>query len=99
MRFPGWGWYAAASILLHLAIGWTLVASPSSRLATLVCGALLLATVGAALVLMSGYDSSSALFDEDAIIPMVMPSPGTGGPVAIVAAASGYAGLLSSRRT
>ncbi|MDG4835746.1 hypothetical protein O7631_04365 [Micromonospora sp. WMMD967] len=83
-RFPGWGGYAGSVLALHACVAWAVLGRTARPALPLAATATLSAVaVGSTLLLVLSYDEASALFDG--AIPAVMPRPGLGGIVAVVA--------------
>jgi hypothetical protein len=82
-RLPGWYVYLAAACACHLA---ALVRAARRRPAPpIVTSVLALAALIAAVAVMQQYDNTIAIFGREAVIPLVMPARGIGGPVAVLA--------------
>ncbi|WUR59894.1 hypothetical protein OHS32_00240 [Micromonospora chokoriensis] len=83
-RFPGWGGYVGSVLALHACVAWAVLSRAARPALTLAAtAALSLVAVGSTLLLALTYDEASALFDG--AVPAVMPRPGLGGMVAVVA--------------
>lgn len=83
-RFPGWGGHVGSVLALHACVAWAVLSRAARPALTLAAtAALSLVAVGSTLLLALTYDESSALFDG--VVPAVMPRPGLGGMVAVVA--------------
>lgn len=96
-RFPGWPVHATSALALQAIVAWTVFrpASPASRWPRLIAGiACALAAAGSAIVLGSHYDRGPDFFPD--VIPMVMPSPGLGPFVAVLAALVSAGGLVQA---
>lgn len=83
-RFPGWPAYLVAAVLLHACVAVVLLSRSARRPAAAVAGALALGVARLALWMASRYDESSLFFAS--VTPMVMPMPGPGGALALLAA-------------
>jgi hypothetical protein len=82
-RFPGWFPHVAAVIVLYGAALWALLWPPTRQpLPLAVSGAAGLVAAGSAATIAIRYDDASSLFDR--IVPAVVPTLGSGGPVAIL---------------
>jgi hypothetical protein len=93
LRFPGWGYYVITAAVLNVLTGWALMGAASIvRYAGIVMG---LVTAAAAYITTMRYDETGAFFDD--VVPLVMPSIGSGGPVAIAAAFLSAAALMAPR--
>ena len=93
-RFPLWGLYIAAAIALQAVVLWRLVRD--DRRATIAGIVLGLATIAAAVVVIFDYDNASTFFGP--IVPMVIPRPGVGGPLAVLAAICSTVAAVAPRR-
>ncbi|GAB4104710.1 hypothetical protein GCM10028790_37290 [Micromonospora taraxaci] len=83
-RFSGWGGYVGSVLALHACVAWAVLSRTARPALTLAAtAALSLVAVGSTLLLALTYDEASALFDG--AIPAVMPRPGLGVMVAVVA--------------
>jgi hypothetical protein len=83
-RFPGWGGYVGSVLPLHACVAWAVLGRTARPALSLAAAAALSAVaVGSTLLLALTYDEASALFNG--AIPAVMPRPGLGGIVAVVA--------------
>ncbi|WP_433309310.1 hypothetical protein ACQP0U_20295 [Micromonospora sp. CA-269861] len=83
-RFPGWGGYVGSVVALHACVAWAVLARTARQALTLaVIAALSLVAVGSAIVVTLAYDDASALFRG--AVPAVVPRPGLGGLVAVLA--------------
>lgn len=84
-RLPNSVFYLTAAVALNLFVGWVLLRWTGNRRLLVIAGATLeMATIISAIAVMLQYDNAVAIFSG--IVPMVMPSLGLGGPVAIAAA-------------
>jgi hypothetical protein len=82
IRFPMWWLYLVVAAALQAAVLWRLVgADRRAGIAGVVLG---FVTVAVAVAVALRYDDAPALFDR--MVPMVRPSPGVGGPIAVLAA-------------
>jgi len=95
-RLPWWGLYAVAAVALQVTAALFLRTGPRRPPAALVA-ALAAATAVAAVLVLSFYDEPVQIFGPG-VVPLVVPSPGWGGPVAIVAALVTGAVTLVGRR-
>ncbi|SCE82814.1 hypothetical protein [Micromonospora chokoriensis] len=83
-RFPGWGGYVGSVLALHACVAWAVLGRTARPALTLAAtAALSVVAIGSTLLLALTYDEASALFDG--VVPAVMPGPGLGGIVAVVA--------------
>ena len=84
-HFPGWPIYVVAAVLLHGCVAVMLLSRSARRpAAALFTGLLAVGVAGFALWMASRYDESGLFFTS--VVPMVMPMPGPGGAIAVVAA-------------
>ncbi|WP_444951143.1 hypothetical protein [Micromonospora ureilytica] len=83
-RFPGWGGYVGSVVALHACVAWAVLTRTARQALTLAAiAALSLVAVGSAILLTLAYDDASALFSG--AVPAVVPRPGLGGIVAVLA--------------
>jgi len=95
-RFPHWGLYVASALVLQLCVAWTVFAARARvRMPVPVVAAAGLLALGSAIDLMLRYDDPAALFDRS--VPLVIPLPGEGGIVAVLAIVAGVGAALSAR--
>lgn len=92
-RFPGWQGHVAVVLAFYLCVGWTIL---RSRI-PIVLAVTALAAMGSATLFGTLYDDATYLFGRDAIIPMVMPRPGLGPVVAVLAILLGWAAVTGWR--
>jgi hypothetical protein len=93
-RFPDRWWYVAAGAGLTLVTLWAAYGPEKGRrFASLVGCVLTLATLAAVALVLSHYREATTLFGP--IVPMVIPTIGPGGPVAVLGALAGGVASLS----
>ncbi|TQM84762.1 hypothetical protein FHX81_7219 [Saccharothrix saharensis] len=85
-RLPLWWTYAGAAAVMHAC----------ARIAPPVAAVFVVVEVVAAVVVATGYDQGSHVFDH--VVPMVVPSPGAGVVFAVASAAAQGAGLRARAR-
>jgi hypothetical protein len=98
---PNWGFYVSSVVVLHLCVGWALIALTRRgrsvwlpRAVALISG---VAAIVSTVVVMSRYEDADALFGS--VVPLVVPHLGLGGPVAVAAILiSAGAVVIPSRR-
>lgn len=95
-QMPNSVFYMIAAVVLQLFVGWILVRWTGNRRVLFVAWATLeAAAIVSAIAVMVRYDDGGAIFSGP--VPLVMPSLGLGGPVAIAAAfVSGTAVAVAS---
>jgi len=96
-RFTGWPVYAVSALALQAIVAWALFLParwPRARLAAgIVCA---VTAVASAIVLGFRYDNAPDFFED--VMPLVIPTPGKGPMVAVLAALASAAGLVPARR-
>jgi hypothetical protein len=84
-QLPNSVFYMTTAVVLQLFVGWVLLRWTGNRRLLFVAGATLeAATIISAIVAMVQYDNGGEIFSGP--VPLVIPSLGLGGPVAIAAA-------------
>lgn len=83
---PNWGFYLSSVVALHLCVGWALARRGRGgsvwppRVVAVVLGAV---AITSTVVVLSRYRDAEALFGP--VVPLVAPTLGWGGPVAVAA--------------
>lgn len=99
---PNWGFYVSSVVVLHLCVGWALVALTRRgrgwsvwlpRAVALISG---VAAIVSTVVVMSRYEDADALFGS--VVPPVVPNLGLGGPVAVAAILISAGAVVIPRR-
>jgi hypothetical protein len=80
VQFPFWELHVACLLAFH---GWIVVRDRVARGFGIVAGC---ASIGSAILVGLHYDDYLALFPDATVVPLAIPSPGLGAPIAVVAA-------------